>query len=30
VPECFDIQPGTFINLEITEAHEYDLIAKVI
>jgi ribosomal protein S12 methylthiotransferase len=30
VPDGFDIQPGTFINIEITEAHEYDLIAKVI
>jgi ribosomal protein S12 methylthiotransferase len=30
VPDGFDIMPGTFINLEITEAHEYDLIARAV
>jgi ribosomal protein S12 methylthiotransferase len=30
VPDGFALQPGAFIHLEITEAHEYDLIAKVI
>ena len=30
VPEGFAAKPGDFINLEITEAHEYDLVAKVI
>ncbi len=30
VPEDFSAQGGDFIQLEITEAHEYDLIAKVI
>lgn len=30
VPDGFSARPGDFINLEITEAHEYDLIARVI
>ncbi len=29
-PEGFSAQAGDFIQVEITEAHEYDLIAKVI
>ena len=30
VPEGIRPQPGNFIEIEITEAHEYDLIARVI
>jgi len=30
VPEGFAAQPGDFIQIEITEAHEYDLIAKAL
>lgn len=30
VPDGFDVKPGTFLNLEITEAHDYDLIARVM
>jgi ribosomal protein S12 methylthiotransferase len=30
VPEDFSAQPGAFIQIEITEAHEYDLIARAI
>jgi ribosomal protein S12 methylthiotransferase len=29
-PEGFDAKPGDFIEIEITEAHEYDLVAKAI
>jgi ribosomal protein S12 methylthiotransferase len=29
-PEGFAGSPGDFIEIEITEAHEYDLIAKVV
>src|SRR5581483_9381235 len=28
VPEGFAARPGDFIHLEITEAHDYDLVAK--
>ncbi len=30
VPEDFSSQPGDFIEIEITEAHEYDLVARAI
>jgi ribosomal protein S12 methylthiotransferase len=30
VPDGFAAKPGDFINIEITEAHEYDLVAKVV
>ena len=29
-PEGFAGRPGDFIELEITEAHEYDLVARVV
>jgi ribosomal protein S12 methylthiotransferase len=29
-PEGFAGEPGAFIEIEITEAHEYDLVAKVV
>jgi ribosomal protein S12 methylthiotransferase len=29
-PDAFDAKPGDFIEIEITEAHEYDLVARVI
>jgi len=29
-PEGFARKPGAFIEIEISEAHEYDLIAKVV
>ena len=28
-PDGFAVQPGHFINIEITEAHDYDLIARI-
>ena len=30
VPENFAGAPGDFINIEISEAHDYDLIARVV
>jgi ribosomal protein S12 methylthiotransferase len=30
VPEGFNSQPGEFVEIEITEAHEYDLVARAI
>ena len=30
VPDGFAARPGDFINLEITEAHDYDLVARVV
>jgi ribosomal protein S12 methylthiotransferase len=30
LPEGFHAQPGDFIEIEITEAHEYDLVARVV
>jgi ribosomal protein S12 methylthiotransferase len=30
VPEGFNAQPGDFIEIEITEAHEYDLVARAV
>ncbi|HYE73153.1 MAG TPA: 30S ribosomal protein S12 methylthiotransferase RimO [Blastocatellia bacterium] len=30
VPEGFNANPGDFINIEISEAHEYDLVARII
>ena len=30
VPEDFAGKPGDFINIEITEAHDYDLIARIL
>jgi ribosomal protein S12 methylthiotransferase len=30
VPEGCDVRPGDFVTVEITEAHEYDLIGRVI
>jgi len=29
-PEGFAGRPGDFIEIEITEAHEYDLVARVV
>jgi ribosomal protein S12 methylthiotransferase len=30
VPDGFNAQPGDFIEIEITEAHEYDLVARAL
>ncbi|HXG91399.1 MAG TPA: 30S ribosomal protein S12 methylthiotransferase RimO [Blastocatellia bacterium] len=30
VPEGRDVRPGDFVTVEITEAHEYDLIGRVV
>jgi ribosomal protein S12 methylthiotransferase len=30
VPEGFNAHPGDFIEIEITEAHEYDLVARAV
>jgi ribosomal protein S12 methylthiotransferase len=30
VPEGFSSLPGDFVNVEITAAHEYDLVARVV
>ena len=30
IPESFNAKPGDFLNIEITEAHEYDLVARVV
>ncbi len=30
VPENFNARPGDFLNIEITEALDYDLVARVI
>jgi ribosomal protein S12 methylthiotransferase len=30
VPEGFAARPGEFVKVEITEAHEYDLVARVV
>ncbi len=30
MPEGFEAHPGQFVDLEITEAHEYDLVARVV
>jgi ribosomal protein S12 methylthiotransferase len=30
LPEGFSAQPGDFIEIEITEAHEYDLVARAV
>jgi ribosomal protein S12 methylthiotransferase len=30
VPEGMDVRPGDFVTVEITEAHEYDLIGRVV
>ncbi len=30
VPDGFNAQPGDFIEIEITEAHEYDLVARAV
>ena len=30
VPEGIDVRPGDFVTVEITEAHEYDLVGRVI
>jgi ribosomal protein S12 methylthiotransferase len=30
VPEGFNAQPGDFFEIEITEAHEYDLVARAV
>jgi len=30
VPEGRDVRPGDFVTVEITEAHDYDLIARII
>jgi ribosomal protein S12 methylthiotransferase len=29
-PDAFRAKPGDFIEIEITEAHEYDLVARVV
>ena len=29
-PDGFDARPGQFVEIEITEAHEYDLVARVV
>jgi ribosomal protein S12 methylthiotransferase len=29
-PEGFAAKPGDLINIEITEAHDYDLVARVV
>jgi len=30
VPDGLDVRPGDFVTVEITEAHEYDLIGRVV
>jgi ribosomal protein S12 methylthiotransferase len=30
VPDGFNAQPGDFVEIEITEAHEYDLVARAV
>ncbi|HEY7913679.1 MAG TPA: 30S ribosomal protein S12 methylthiotransferase RimO, partial [Blastocatellia bacterium] len=30
VPEGRQVRPGDFVTVEITEAHEYDLVGRVI
>jgi ribosomal protein S12 methylthiotransferase len=30
VPEEIDLQPGQFCRCQITEAHDYDLVAKIL
>ena len=30
IPEGFEAKPGDFIEIEITEAHDYDLVAQVV
>jgi ribosomal protein S12 methylthiotransferase len=30
VPEGRHVRPGDFVTVEITEAHEYDLIGQVV
>jgi ribosomal protein S12 methylthiotransferase len=30
VPEDMDVRPGDFVTVEITEAHDYDLVGRVI
>jgi ribosomal protein S12 methylthiotransferase len=30
VPEAMDVRPGDFVTVEITEAHAYDLIGRVV
>jgi ribosomal protein S12 methylthiotransferase len=30
VPEGADIRPGDFVTVEITDAHDYDLIGRVV
>lgn len=30
VPDGFDLRASQFVNIEITEAHEYDLIGKIV
>ena len=30
VPEEIDPQPGQFYRCQITEAHDYDLVAKIL
>ncbi|MBI4854502.1 MAG: 30S ribosomal protein S12 methylthiotransferase RimO [Acidobacteria bacterium] len=29
-PENFSMEPGTFVTVEITEAHDYDLIGRIV
>jgi ribosomal protein S12 methylthiotransferase len=30
VAEGFEPRPGDFVNVEITEAHDYDLIGRIV
>ena len=30
MPDGFDVKTGDFLNIEITDAHEYDLVARVV
>ncbi|HYP27007.1 MAG TPA: 30S ribosomal protein S12 methylthiotransferase RimO [Blastocatellia bacterium] len=30
VPEGLDVRPGDFVNVEITEAHDYDLLGRIV
>ena len=30
IPEGLDVRPGDFVNVEITEAHDYDLLGRIV
>jgi ribosomal protein S12 methylthiotransferase len=30
VPEGLEVRPGDFVTVEITEAHDYDLLGRIV